>query len=319
MDITPITVAIQHNPVWVVFVNVMLQQLGLPLPVLPTLLVAGSLAASPGQAAQMLAAAVFASVIADWIWYLAGRAFGYRVLTILCRLSINPGSCVTETEARFIQWGVWTLVIAKFVPGFSTVAPPIAGSMRMPMPSFVAAASLGAAIWAGSALFAGWSMRAEVQSVVDLTRRHGTAAVAAIVLCLCVWLAWKLRQKYQFDRLAAIPHITPAELAAALSARAPLLLLDFRGAAMIAQMGPIAGAVQAHFDDLPGAVGDWPKHDHIVTLCACPEDAGAVRAASELRNMGYGSVRPLKGGYDAWVAHLAQAASPQRTAVSAPD
>lgn len=306
MDLTPITEAIQQNPVWVVFANVLLQQLGLPLPVMPTLLVAGSLAGSPVQAAQMLAAAVFASVIADWIWYLAGRAFGYRVLSVLCRLSINPGSCVSETEARFIRWGVWSLVVAKFVPGFSTVAPPIAGSLRMPLPSFVAAASLGAAIWAGAALGAGWMMRAEVQFAVDLTSRHGTEAIAALALGLCAWLAWKLRQKYRFDQSAAIPHITPAELAAALRSDTPPLLLDFRGAAMIAQTGPLAGAVQAHIDDLPGAVGDWPKHRHIVTLCACPEDAGAVRAARSLANMGYSSVRPLKGGYEAWMAHLVQ-------------
>jgi membrane protein DedA with SNARE-associated domain/rhodanese-related sulfurtransferase len=296
MDLTPVTEAIQQNPVWAVFANVLLQQLGLPLPVMPTLLVAGSLAGSPVQGVQMLAAAVFASLFADWLWYLAGRAFGYRVLSVLCRLSINPGSCVSETEARFIRWGVWSLVVAKFVPGFSTVAPPIAGSLRMPLPSFIAAASLGAAIWAGAALCAGWLMRSEVQFAVDLTSRHGTEAIAAIALGLCAWLTW-------------IPHITPAELAAALRSDTPPLLLDFRGAAMIAQTGPIAGAVQAHIDDLPGAVGDWPKHGHIVTLCACPGDAGAVRAARSLVNMGYSSVRPLKGGYEAWIAHLGRHAS----------
>ena len=118
MDITAITEVIQRAPVLVVFVNVLLAQLGLPVPAVPTLLVAGSLARSSGQAQQMLVAAVLASLIADWIWYLAGRAFGYRVLSGLCRLSINPGSCVSETEARFIRWGVWSLVIAKFIPAF---------------------------------------------------------------------------------------------------------------------------------------------------------------------------------------------------------
>jgi membrane protein DedA with SNARE-associated domain/rhodanese-related sulfurtransferase len=304
MDITSITGAIQQSPVWVVFVNVLLQQLGLPLPAVPTLLVAGSLAGSSGQAVQMLTAAVLASLIADWIWYLAGRAFGYRVLSGLCRLSINPGSCVSETEARFIRWGVWSLVIAKFVPGFSTVAPPIAGSLRMPLPSFVAAAGLGAAIWAGAAILAGWLLRAEVQTALESMSRHGTAAITVVALGLCAWLAWKLWQKYRFEQLAAIPHITPAELMAALGSDAPPLLLDFRGDALIAQTGPIAGATQAHVDDLPQAVSHWPKDRHIVTLCACPEDATAVRAARSLTKLGYTSVRPLKGGYDAWMRHL---------------
>ncbi|WP_246264483.1 DedA family protein [Aromatoleum toluvorans] len=131
MDLSQITEAIQRDAVWVVFVNVLLQQLGLPVPAVPTLLVAGSLAAGSGQAGAMLVAAVCASVVADWLWYLAGRLFGYRVLSGLCRLSINPASCVTQTEARFVRWGLWSLVVAKFVPGFSTVAPPIAGSLRL--------------------------------------------------------------------------------------------------------------------------------------------------------------------------------------------
>ena len=190
MDITAITGAIQRDPVAIVFVNVLLQQMGLPVPAVPTLLVAGSLAGSPGQAAPMLAAAVLASVIADWIWYLAGRAFGYRVLSGLCRLSINPGSCVSETEARFVRWGAWSLVIAKFVPGFSTVAPPIAGSLRMSLPSFIAAAGLGASIWAGAAILTGWLLRAEVRTVLELISRHETTAITVIAIGLCIWLAW---------------------------------------------------------------------------------------------------------------------------------
>ncbi len=309
MDITVITDAMQKNPVGVIFANVLLQQLGVPVPVLPTLLVAGSLTASSGQAVSMLAAAVSASVIADGIWYLAGRAFGYRVLSGLCRLSINPGSCVSETEARFVRWGVWSLVVAKFVPGFSTVAPPIAGSLRMPLPSFVAAAGLGAAIWAGAAILAGWLMRAEMQAALDVISSHETMAIAAIALGILAWLVWKLWQKYRFERMAAIPHITPAELMAAMRSDKPPLLLDFRGEALIAQRGPIAGATQANLDDLPGAVSHWPKLGPIVTLCACPEDATAVRAALSLSKLGYASVRPLKGGYESWVRHLEQQAA----------
>ncbi|HEX6733730.1 MAG TPA: hypothetical protein VF096_02860, partial [Azonexus sp.] len=96
MDLAQITDSLQRDAVWVVFVNVLLQQAGLPVPAVPTLLLAGSLALSSGQLAQMLLAAALASVLADWLWYLAGRAFGYRVLAGLCRLSINPGSCVSQ-------------------------------------------------------------------------------------------------------------------------------------------------------------------------------------------------------------------------------
>ena len=128
MDISQISQSLQRDAVWMVFLNVLLQQAGLPVPAVPTLLLAGSLAATPGHIGRLLAAAVIASVIADWLWYLAGKAFGYRVLAGLCKLSINPGSCVSQTEARFIRWGPGSLVLAKFIPGFSTVAPPIAGA-----------------------------------------------------------------------------------------------------------------------------------------------------------------------------------------------
>lgn len=304
MDITHIAALLQRDAIWVVFVNVLLQQLGLPVPALPTLLVAGSLAASSGDAGKMLAASVLASMIADWAWYLAGRAFGYRVLAGLCRLSINPGSCVSTAEARFLRWGVWSLVMAKFIPGFSTVAPPIAGSLRMPLPSFMVAASLGAAFWAGTALLAGWLLRAEVQTAIEALSGHGTTAITMIALGLGAWLAWKLWQKYRFEQLAAIPHITPVELMAALASDTPPLLLDLRGAALIAEAGPIDGATQAQLDDLAHAVSHWPRQHHIVTLCACPEDATAVRAARALTKLGYTSVRPLKGGYESWQQHL---------------
>jgi membrane protein DedA with SNARE-associated domain/rhodanese-related sulfurtransferase len=304
MDLAPLIDALQRNAVWVVFANVFLQQVGLPIPAVPTLMVAGSLAGLSGQAAELLAAAVLASVIADWLWYRAGRAFGYRILTGLCRLSLNPGSCVSETETRFMRWGVWSLVVAKFIPGFSTVAPPIAGSLRMPLPSFVAAAAAGAALWAGAAILAGWVLRDQLRFALDLMSRHAILVGAAIALAFGLWLAGKLWQKYRFERLAKIPHISPAQLMEALQSEAPPLLLDFRGPALVAQTGQLAGATQADLHDLAQALGDWPKDHRIVTLCACPEDATAVQAARDLAKMGYTAVRPLQGGYDAWVEHL---------------
>lgn len=127
MDIAQISATLREDAVPVVFLNVLLQQLGLPVPAVPTMLLAGSLAAMPELLGRLLVAAVLASVIADWVWYWLGRIFGYRVLAGLCKLSINPSSCVTQTESRFVRWGLSSLVVAKFIPGFSTVAPPIAG------------------------------------------------------------------------------------------------------------------------------------------------------------------------------------------------
>ncbi len=302
MELSQISESLQRDAVWVVFLNVLLQQAGLPVPAVPTLLLAGSLAVSSSQLANILAAAIVASVIADWMWYLAGRAFGYRVLSGLCKLSINPGSCVSQTEARFVRWGLGSLVVAKFIPGFSTVAPPIAGSLRMALPGFLLAAAAGAALWAGLALGAGWILRREVQTVISALDEQAGSVFVVVVGIAAIWLGWKLWQKYRFRQWSAVPHITPVELLAAMEARQPLLLLDLRGASMVAETGPIVGATVAEHDRLLDAVGDWPTSQPIVTLCACPEDAGAVQAARRLLAAGYLSVRPLKGGYEAWLA-----------------
>lgn len=302
MEFSQISESLQRDAVWVVFLNVLLQQSGFPVPAVPTLLLAGSLAVSFGQLGSILAAAIVASVIADWMWYLAGRAFGYRVLSGLCKLSINPGSCVSQTEARFVRWGLGSLVVAKFIPGFSTVAPPIAGSLRMALPGFLLAAAAGAALWAGLALGAGWVLRREVQVVIQTLDKQAGSVVLVLSVLAAVWLGWKLWQKYRFRQWSAVPHITPAELLTTMESEQPLLLLDLRGASMVAEAGPILGATVAEHDRLLEAVGDWPRNQPIVTLCACPEDAGAVQAARRLLDAGYLSVRPLKGGYEAWLA-----------------
>lgn len=302
MEISQLSEALQRDAVWVVFLNVLLQQIGLPVPAVPTLLLAGSLIVGSGQFAGVLAAAIVASVLADWVWYLAGRAFGYRVLAGLCKLSINPGSCVSQTEARFVRWGLGSLVFAKFIPGFSTVAPPIAGSLRMRQPGFLLAAATGAALWAGLALGAGWLLRNEVSAAIAALDQHTGSALVLVVAMISLWLGWKLWQKYRFRKLSAVPHITPGELLAAMEADQPPLVLDLRGHSMVAETGPIIGATVAEHDRLLDAVGEWPKNLPIVTLCACPEDAGAVQAARSLLNKGFLSVRPLKGGYEAWVA-----------------
>ena len=306
MDLAQITESLQRDAVWVVFLNVLAQQGGLPVPAVPTLLLAGSLALSSGQLAAMLAAAILASVLADALWYLAGRSFGYRVLAGLCRLSFNPASCVSQTESRFVRWGLGSLVVAKFVPGFSTVAPPIAGALRMSLPGFVLASAAGAALWAGLALVAGWVLRSEVQAVIAALDRNAAGALLVVAAVIGLWLGWKLWQKYRFRRLSAVPHISIGELLAALDSNQPPLVLDLRGAIMVAETGPIPGAVVAEHDRLFEAVGDWPKHQPIVTLCHCPEDAGAIQAANRLLDAGYRSVRPLQGGYDAWLGGKGQ-------------
>src|SRR5205814_5993077 len=151
-----------------VFLNVFAEQIGMPVPAVPTLIVAGALARNGRMSSThtILIAAVAASLIADWIWFLLGRRYGYRILRTLCRISLSPDSCVRDTEARFERWGMKSLLFAKFVPGFSTVAPPLAGAAGRSTLAFVIYDGIGALIWAGSAVAAGRAFHRAIDRVL---------------------------------------------------------------------------------------------------------------------------------------------------------
>ena len=127
-QITALLIA-QGTPI--VFAATLATRIGVPVPAAPFLVVAGGLAAM-GQLSWV--AALFAAVVAgnlgDGLWFWAGRRHGYKVLKLLCRVSMSPDSCVRESEAIILRWGGLSLIAAKFVPGVSVVAPPMAGAVR---------------------------------------------------------------------------------------------------------------------------------------------------------------------------------------------
>jgi len=182
---------------------------------------------------------------------------------------------------------------------------------------FLVASGSGAGLWAALALGTGWLLQGAVQGAISVLDQHAGGALLITAGLVASWLGWKLWQKSRFRRLADIPHITPEELIAALRSDRPPLLLDLRGATMIAETGPLPvpgtspGAIVAEHDALLKAVGNWPRDRLIVTLCACPENAGAIQAARHLLDAGYRAARPLQGGYEAWMAvSAANAESP---------
>src|SRR5512143_955507 len=119
---------------WVVFV----EQIGLPIPAMPLLIAAGALVGSGKMSvATALLIPVVASLPPDMAWYYLGRIKGGKVLGFLCRMSLEPDSCVRSTENLFHQHGPRALLVAKFIPGFSTVAPPLAGIVGMGAASFL--------------------------------------------------------------------------------------------------------------------------------------------------------------------------------------
>lgn len=300
MDSTWLARQMENESGLIVFINVFLQQLGLPVPAVPTMLLAGSQSPNYSALAMLLLAAVSASLIADWIWFQAGRIFGFRVLSLLCKLSINPGYCVTQTEARFVKWGFWALIFGKFIPGFSTVAPPIAGVIGMRRSTFLLASGLGAALWAGAALLMGALLQKQIQQGMGLLSQHGVRLAGLFALLLVLWIGWKYAQKRRFLRLAKMRHVSAQEVMASFNSVRPMHILDLRNPATVEQAGSILNGHATQYETLTTSLAKLPKDYPIVTVCACPHDAGAVQAARELHQMGYTNVTPLNDGFNAW-------------------
>ncbi len=302
MDSTWITQFSQHNSNLLVFVNVLLQQLGLPIPSVPTMVLAGSQSTGLMALAAMLLAAVLASLLADWIWYQLGRRFGYRVLSLLCKMSINPSSCVNQTEARFTKWGVWSLVFGKFIPGFSTVAPPVAGALGMAPSAFFMASAVGAGLWAGLALLAGYAFQMQIDGALAWAKAHGIHLALLAAATVAAVIGWKFWQKLRFERLATMPHMGMDELQQALAGTRPPHLIDLRSHSLATETGHIPNAHLTEYEALALSLAGVAKDYPIVTICACPQDAGAVQAAQSLQKMGYRNTYPLRGGFEAWKA-----------------
>ncbi|MFZ6848924.1 VTT domain-containing protein [Undibacterium sp. RuRC25W] len=288
-----------HNSSLLIFSNVLLQQLGLPVPAVPTMMINASQVTSLFALSAMLAAAVAASLIADLVWYQAGKIFGYKVLKLLCKMSINPGSCVNQTEARFVKWGMWSLVFGKFIPGFSTVAPPVAGALGMPRGQFLFASAIGAALWAGIALLAGYVLQDQISAAVTLLAEHGIQIITVFLCIFLTWFGWKFWQKRRFEKLASIPHISTDELAALAASNTPFQVIDLRSQTLIEETGVFPGALVRNVNKVGEQLEQVPSAQLIVTFCACPGDASAVHAAHTLKAMGFEDVRPLKGGFEA--------------------
>jgi membrane protein DedA with SNARE-associated domain/rhodanese-related sulfurtransferase len=287
-----------------VFANVLLEQAGAPVPAVPTLVVAGALAAG-GQLSLPLVVlvAVLASLLSDGAWFGIGRHFGTGVLHTLCRISISPDSCIHRSELQFERWGGKTLLIAKFVPGLSTVAPPLLGALGLRLSTFLVLDGLGALLWAGLAAGLGYVFAAQIDQVLAELGSIGTLAFELVLGLFAVYIAGKWWQRRRLLTALRMPRITVAELHRALSGAPPPLVLDVRSATsrgLDAQM--VDGAVVASLEHLEQAVRDVPFDRELVTYCSCPNEVSAARAAQTLKDRGYRHVRPLHGGLAAWAA-----------------
>src|SRR5262245_14563948 len=162
-----------------VFGAVFVEQMGIPLPAIPWLLAVGALSAT-GKFSPLLAIGlvVLACLIADTIWFYLGRYRGNRVLGFLCRISLEPDSCVRRTENLFTRYGFRSLVVAKFLPGFvSTVAPPLAGMSKMSISRFLFFDGLGSVLYGVCFVLLGYAFANQIQQITEALASIGGKAL----------------------------------------------------------------------------------------------------------------------------------------------
>ena len=285
-----------------VFLNVLIEQIGLPVPAVPILVLAGA-AAADGQlsAPAVLGVAFIACALGDGAWYVAGRLYGTRVMKLLCRISLSPDSCVRQTEAQFERWGALALILGKFVPGLSTIAPPLAGVMRLGWPSFAVLNSIGILIWAGVAVGAGMLFHAQVDYLISRLGDLGAVAASLVAALLAGYIALKWWERRRFYKTLRLARMTVDELRGLMHKGKGALVFDVRSAVARGRDPRfIPGAVALDPKDLDKRLDDLPMDREIVFYCSCPNEASAAAVAKQLIERGYTRVRPLLGGLEAW-------------------
>lgn len=293
---------IQQYGISFVFLNVLALQAGLPLPAYPTLMVAGALAAAGGTPVyELVGVGVAGALIADTGWYAAGRVFGMRILNTLCRVSLSQDSCVRQTEAIFQRFGPSSMLFAKFVPGFASVATALAGAIRLNYAKFVAFDAVGAALWVGVGVGLGYLFRDAIGDVMTKLSSLGEYGVLLIVAFFAVWILIKWFRRYLFIKQLRMDRVTVAELLHLMNEKKVQALVDVRSALTQAATGRIPGARAIDMKRIDEGFKDVSVDGEVIVYCACPNEATAVKVAQQLRKLGFKRIRPLLGGIEAWI------------------
>jgi membrane protein DedA with SNARE-associated domain/rhodanese-related sulfurtransferase len=291
----------------ILFCWVLVEQLGMPIPSIPLMLTAGTLSATHRVSfTTSLIAVVAACIISDSTWYTLGRRYGGGVIRILCKLSFEASTCVAKTQGYFTRRGAETLLFAKFVPGLSTVAAPIAGQTGMPYARFLLYDLSGTLLWSLSCLFAG-------RFFGDIAKRSQAffgllSHFAALVFILMVagFFLWRVVKQRRFLAQVRELRLEPSELKAMLDeacvdgSEKPYIVdlrhpLDY-----LPDPRVLPGAVRIGPTELAAHAELIPRDRDVILYCTCPSEETSAKVALQLHRLGITRVRPLRGGFDGW-------------------
>jgi membrane protein DedA with SNARE-associated domain/rhodanese-related sulfurtransferase len=291
----------------IVFIIIFLDQLGVPLPTPPMLLGFGALAGA-GRLNPLLSLslAIAACLCADYIWFQLGRWKGKGALNLLCRAALEPDACVGKTQSRFSRHGVKSLLVAKFIPGFDTVAPPVAGMLGVTTLRFLLWSSAGALFWVGTYGGLGYLFSDRIQEFATAAEHVGSSLTFVLLGLLGAYLMWQYLARRRVVKSIQMARISPDDLyQMMISGHAPTIV-DARSKPALASLPfIIEGAQLMALDEVEGKHKQLPRSAEVVVYCSCPNEVSSARVALKLKRLGAERVRPLAGGIENWRArHL---------------
>jgi membrane protein DedA with SNARE-associated domain/rhodanese-related sulfurtransferase len=291
---------IRHGYIWL-FVAALLERLGLPLLVTPVMVAAGAVAGIGDLSLLgIILVTVIASEIGDLVWYELGRNRGSSVLRLLCKISLEPDSCVRRSEDAFARHTTTSLIFSKFVPGVGRLAGPVAGMSGMKRSRFLLFNGLGALLWAAVFALAGY-IPARKRPVDVLLEETAGWLLALLVFAVIANVVWKYVQRQKFIRSLRVSRMTVQELKGALDRGERPFVVDLRHKLeFLVNPRTVSTAVRIAPDELPLRRAEIPLDREVVLYCTCPSEATSAKVAMELKKIGILRVRPLAGGLKAW-------------------
>jgi membrane protein DedA with SNARE-associated domain/rhodanese-related sulfurtransferase len=292
---------VSHGQLFI-FLIVLVEQVGLPLPAVPFLLAAGALSADGKFNLPLgIGLTILACTIADTFWFYLGRYRGVQVLRFLCRISLERDSCVRRTQNVFTRYGLRGLLVAKFVPGLGTVAPPLAGMFGISTKQFILVNGAGSLLYAVCFLGLGYLFNNQIDQLGMLIGHIGGGALGLFGGFVVLFIAYKFYQRQRLLRELRGARITVSELREKIAGGENLLILDLRSSVDL-DLDPaiILGAVHVEMEKIGNYSNQIVQDRDVVVYCSCPNEFASARVALLLKNKGFSRVRPLLGGIDAW-------------------
>ncbi|MGN8159229.1 rhodanese-like domain-containing protein [Salinisphaera sp. RV14] len=287
------------------FVNVFAEQMGVPVPSYPALLVAGSLASptfgDAGYLAVVWLVAMIACELADSLWYGVGRRYGHWSMAQVCRVSLEPDTCIRKNRNLYLRVGPKLLIVAKIVPGLGALCTLMAGATRTRYLTFLLFDGIGSAVWVSSGLVLGIIFQRAILATLAWLETYVIQGAFIIAAALFVFIGWKVWRRHRFlQQSRLIPRVNIDELRAMQADTPQLRIVDVREPSVVAHSIP--GAIPIPLDAPVGRSmpGNTDADTPIVVFCACPNEVSAALVALRLQAAGYHNTYALLGGFEAW-------------------